>query len=532
MPEPIAIVDLFSGPGGLGEGFAEARNEHGERCFRIDVSIECEPAAHRTLRLRAFLRKFPSLPKEYLTWLNDGTAQPEWHELYPQEWQAAEDEARCMRLGEASTAAFLSERIKRLRSRVGHRSILIGGPPCQAYSLVGRSRNRGTASYAPELDHRNFLYEEYVRILRELEPDVFIMENVKGMLSASVSGRKIFEQVRADLEASGYRLIALALREQSEFEGIEADLQPSDFVIRAEEHGIPQARHRVIIVGLREQAEIRSRPPRLARSSAQVTVRHVLGSLQGLRSGLSRKDDPDAWGEAVRNACHRVRFAAASMGDEVSSRFRERVDNVEDRINSLTMLGRQGSQPSLVDEGCPPALAEWLISPQIKCLPNMETRGHMPEDLARYLFASIFSEFYGYSPKANDFPESLAPLHANWMSGKFADRFRVQSFDAPSSTVTSHISKDGHYFIHPDPAQCRSLTVREAARLQTFPDDYVFLGNRTEQYVQVGNAVPPYLALQIATEIAKLFEVHSPKAKSACMGSRACAAKGGALAPT
>jgi DNA (cytosine-5)-methyltransferase 1 len=131
----------------------------------------------------------------------------------------------------------------------------------------------------------------------------------------------------------------------------------------------------------------------------------------------------------------------------------------------------------------------------------------MDSDLGRYLYASVFAEVNQRSPKGHlEFVlAGLAPAHANWETGKFSDRFRVQRFDAPSSTITSHISKDGHYFIHPDPTQCRSLTVREAARLQSFPDNYFFQGTRTQQYHQVGNAVPPLLAYQIAKVVLSIF---------------------------
>ena len=137
----------------------------------------------------------------------------------------------------------------------------------------------------------------------------------------------------------------------------------------------------------------------------------------------------------------------------------------------------------------------------------MRSRGHIYDDLYRYFFSAVFAKQNHRSPYLEDFPKELLPNHKNISDGsKFTDRFRVQLYGKPSTTIVSHISQDGHYYIHYDPTQCRSLTVREAARLQTFPDNYFFEGARTRQYIQVGNAVPPLLAYQIAKIVADVVK--------------------------
>jgi DNA (cytosine-5)-methyltransferase 1 len=151
------------------------------------------------------------------------------------------------------------------------------------------------------------------------------------------------------------------------------------------------------------------------------------------------------------------------------------------------------------------SLYAWFFDAQLGGILDHQTRGHMDSDIARYAFVASFGEQLGRSPRLDDFPEHILPNHKNVKSNKFVDRFKVQLKDKPATTITSHISKDGHYFIHYDPNQCRSLTVREAARIQTFPENYFFEGNRTQQYIQVGNAVPPYLAYQVAVSIKKIL---------------------------
>lgn len=500
-----SVVDIFAGPGGLAEGFSSVLGADGRNAFTIALSIEKEASAHATLQLRSFLRQFGgALPKRYYDFINGKVPEPDWAALYPEQWKAAEEEAWQLELGKDDPAA-LDARLDIIRIESKGDVILIGGPPCQAYSLAGRSRNLGKEGYEPIKDEKHFLYREYIRILDRLNPAAFVMENVKGMLSSSVDGEnRIFDQVLRDLrgEREGgrkYRLIALDPRSRQQLDLGRLEPRASDFIVRAEDFGVPQARHRVIVVGLRsdlaEDLPDRALADLMIRHSLKTTVGHALYGMPRLRSGLSQEaDGPDAWRDLVQTAMAFVADLETDLTDELHARFAERASEYHRRFEALNDLpGREGFGVGISDD-CPADLRNWLTDAQLETLPNHATRSHMASDLARYFFAAVFAEVVGKSPKASDFPDELSPAHENWTSGKFADRFRVQLATGPSTTVTSHISKDGHYFIHPDPLQCRSLTVREAARLQTFPDNYLFRGNRTQQYTQVGNAVPPLLA--------------------------------------
>lgn len=512
-----SVVDIFAGPGGLAEGFSRVAKSDGAPFFKISLSVEKDSAAHSTLRLRAFLRQFQgNLPDRYYEFLNVGGDEPDWAIEFPEQWNAAVAEAWQLELGKEDPGLRLNRRLDEIRESSGGNVVLIGGPPCQAYSLVGRARNQGKEGYIASEDHRHFLYEEYIRILDRLKPAAFVMENVKGMLSSSVDGEnRIFDQVLKDLrgterDGARYRLIALARRERRELDLGRFEPNGSDFVIRAEDFGVPQARHRVIVVGLRSDLATGIPDNALAelmvRHSLKATVGQVIGGMPKLRSGLSRgPDTEDQWRQIVSEAMAYVADVDIPLPMEQQFAFAAAAERHIRRFRASNQLPKRDGKGIGISAECPADLARWLTDPRLEALPNHHARSHMPGDLARYFFAAVFAEVAGRSPKAFDFPDELAPDHQNWSSGKFADRFRVQLTAAPSTTVTSHISKDGHYFIHPDPQQCRSLSVREAARLQTFPDNYFFKGNRTQQYVQVGNAVPPLLARWIGEALATIL---------------------------
>lgn len=497
--KPVPVIDLFAGPGGLGEGFTRSGDG---RHFEVRLSVEKDSIACETLRLRKFFHAFHGdAPREYYELLGrDPDARNKLAELYPEQTELAHRAVLELEMGNGPTERrVLDGAVDRALRRDARRPwVLIGGPPCQAYSLVGRARNRGIKDYSAADDHRHFLYREYLRILAKYRPAAFVLENVKGLLSSKIDGQHVFERMLADLsdpEASirspldkrsgtTYRIHSLVTGLPLEQSGPRKDWRR--FLVESERYGIPQTRHRVILVGLRTDLHASLVP--LRRSEAP-TLMEVIGDLPPLRSSISpeRDDSLEAWRDVLESARGR-----------------------HDLPNHRQLKLDRGAE--FVPGKCKPAaLAQWLHDPRLGGVWNHAARGHMKKDLERYLFCAEFARAHGVAPGLDDFPRGLLPAHQNARpEGRakpiFNDRFRVQLPDAPATTITSHISKDGHYFIHPDPQQCRSLTVREAARIQTFPDNYFFSGGRTAQYHQVGNAVPPFLAKIIA---ARLYEAIS-----------------------
>ena len=518
----IPIIDLFAGPGGLGEGFS-AFEESGKRRFRIALSVEKDRCAHETLRLRSFFRQFPKgdAPDIYYQILKqevnlrDLPREVEKDLRLVSAWQRASEEAVCAELGPA-THLEIRTRITDVLKSYRQPWVLIGGPPCQAYSLAGRVRNKGIENYTIETDKRSKLYEEYLRIIAEHRPTIFVMENVTGLLSATVEKKKIFEKILSDLARPDgidsklrYRVVPIVTATDPEKQYKEED--PRRFIVRCEEYGVPQQRHRVILIGVLDSLKDIAPPPLLR--AAAPSVFSVIGSLPRLRSGLSRsrdgneylkmKDDAESWLNTVQRQIGVKDYAPPAWVDTLDARIKERL------IASANQMTRpqkgRGAEFVPVSGALVTAqsLRHFLIDERLNGVCNHSTRSHLDTDLARYMFCATFGEIRGRSPRLEEFPRELLPTHKNASSGHFDDRFRVQVADKPATTITSHISKDGHYFIHFDPTQCRSLTVREAARLQTFPDNYYFCGPRTQQYTQVGNAVPPWIAKQIAESIFK-----------------------------
>lgn len=513
-------IDLFAGPGGLGEGFHQAG-------FEIGVSVEKQKTECKTLLSRKIFHSLRALGDSRLAeqFRVGKVSIDSIKDSYPSLYRDCEKRVLNLELGQADFKEVISAINRAIGELPSEDLVVIGGPPCQAYSVVGRARqvSEKIRVNSPELvtkfysDNRHTLYREYLKILAVFRPSVFVMENVKGILTARKGPNEptgsVIRQILADIKnplkslksdkdfvqdcsrlglspaSEDYVLVPLARPAFDELllDGMTPPA-PKDFLIKCEDFGVPQARHRIMICGVRQDFWNRlGAVDTLKPVSKPTTLSDMLKKMPELISRLTDENDsPEKWYGYVR-----------------------------EEISNLTGEKR----PSLTNSKCfERSFKNNIYSHSNPCkrfvfdvrnVMDHKTRSHMKSDLARYYYCSRFVEVHSRNPKLDDWPVGkLLPKHADITiegnrakAGGFSDRFKVQVWDKPAYTVTSHIAKDGHYYIHPDPSQCRSLSVREAARLQTFPDSYRFEGGISLQFHQIGNAVPPFLAFQIGSLI-------------------------------
>ena len=418
----IPVIDLFAGPGGLGEGFSQAG-------FDIRLSIECDSEAHQTLQFRSFCRELVKKQgsiDSLKRFFENGARLEEIYNEYPSLLDHAQDEAWLARLGTTPNSEVDYPIKHGLRG--AKKWVLIGGPPCQAYSLVGRARMRGT-NPSFEDDHRHFLYKEYLRIVEEHRPTVFVMENVKGILSANVKETAIFAQILSDLRAPTralkrrrtpqgdveYDLHSIAVSADT----LGAGFEPKQFLVRAEEFGIPQKRHRIFIIGIRKGTKIGMNY--LKAGDSLISVGDVIGDLPKLRSGFSRSSVGD-WVASIERIRREQWFRSLEKSEPKLFQM------LEFELKQLGKVQNNGCNVSRIEQTLDPKkLSEWYQKLKLPYVLNHECRNHMASDLQRYFYAACYSMVYHQSPKISDFPRQLWPAHANVQNAEgkviFDDRF-------------------------------------------------------------------------------------------------------------
>ncbi|WP_454208927.1 DNA cytosine methyltransferase [Proteus sp. Marseille-Q3619] len=414
MPNSIKFLDLFAGAGGLSEGFIRAG-------FKPIAHVEADASACFTLKTRQayhWLKNNDSL-EVYSKYLRNEISRKELYDSVPsREIQSVINEF----IGIDTLKSIFKKVDEQLqKSRL---DLIIGGPPCQAYSLIGRARGN------MDDDPRNHLYKYYAEFLKRYKPKYFVFENVLGLLTAKNSfGELYFNKMKELFVEVGYTI---------EYR-----------VLSANEYGVLQNRKRIILVGKRGHRSKKSFYPELDVSIPEACIWDLLKDLPVIKSG------------------------------EGTSYPQELI-----------------SEPS-----------EWLKKSNIVSdlpLTWHEARPHSYQDLEIYKYAVNLWNMEKRRLHYDDLPERLKSHKGR---NSFVDRFKVVAGDLSAShTVVAHISKDGHHYIHPDIEQNRSLTPREAARIQSFPDDYYFENvsgrpARTTAFKQIGNAVPVLLAQIIAEKL-------------------------------
>lgn len=409
----IRFIDLFAGCGGLSEGFIQAG-------YTPVAHVEMNEAACYTLKTRMayhWLKRHKKM-SVYASYLKGEISRDD---LYAQLPESLLDSVINEKVS-ADTLPGLFDRIDALAGGHGI-DLIVGGPPCQAYSLVGRASDKRHMRG----DERNYLFMFYVAFLKHYQPKRFVFENVTGLFSAAdENGVKYFDMMKKEFAEAKYTVA---------YETVEA---PS--------HGVPQARKRVILVGERDCRSLTF--PKMHRRKFRFTVREMLGGLPALSQGET----------------------AAPFKISVSGKSRKALVTT-----------------SVLDESLP--------------VTQHQARPNNANDLEIY---RLVVNAWNKSKKRLTYDELPERLRTRTNLKSFTDRYKVVAGNLSAShTVIAHIAKDGHYYIHPSLKQNRSLSVREAARLQTFPDNYYFESGsshagRAAPYRQIGNAVPVLLAKKIA----------------------------------
>jgi DNA (cytosine-5)-methyltransferase 1 len=375
---------------------------------------------------------------------------------YPTEATNAAKEAWCAELGGKNAPEELVDR--RIKEALGNAAkwVLIGGPPCQAYSLVGRSRviGDGTGRDKYDSDPRHHLYLHYLRILAVHRPPVFVMENVKGLLSAKVKKASIFDQILGDLknplnaipkarrndnDSLNYRLMPL-VESTGEVVGV---FEPEDFIIRAEKFGIPQARHRLIILGIRSDIEGQ---PELLEPADEVSVKAAIGDLPRLRSGLSKENDTaESWLEAIRKITSSRWFNSTKTSIGLQLAILTAVQNI--RKN----LGR--GSPYIKGSKKAKCHADWYSDAKLDGVINHETRGHNKDTELRLILMFKAHGITGWRRKAAVFgkPDFVFPKQklAVFVDGCFWHGCPIHAIRPKSNTkfwdakITRNQARDG-----------------------------------------------------------------------------------------
>lgn len=412
MVKEINFIDLFAGAGGLSEGFISAG-------FNPIAHVEMNSDACDTIKTRTayhWLKENRKI-KIYNDYLKSETKNKE--KLWGNIPNHLINSVINKEISENTLPEIFNIIDKELKGR--KIDLIIGGPPCQAYSIVGRARKD------MESDTRNHLYKFYVKFLEKYKPKMFVFENVPGILSAKNGEylNKIFKAVRN----AGYEVSI-----------------PQKNYLNAKDFGVLQDRKRVIIIGWKKELNLNYPIFETKEHNFQIS-RDLFYDLKTLKNG-----------QGTINAVEYARPATKYL----------KQTNIRNGLDFVT---------------------------QHIVRPNNEN------DLEIY---QIVVEKWNNGKRLNydELPKRLIK-HKNTKS--FQNRFQVVNGKGVSHTVVAHIAMDGHYYIHPDKKQNRSISIREAARIQSFPDDYFFEGSRTAAFKQIGNAVPPLMARQIAEKIRKMI---------------------------